>query len=85
MLVLITGSSTYAFSLMLALYVAGVSLGSFWLAGKVARLRAPADAFAHLEIGAALLVSPGCGCSHASPTGSSSSTAPGVRPSTPGW
>ncbi|EQD62342.1 spermine synthase, partial [mine drainage metagenome] len=56
MLVLITGSSTYAFSLMLALYVVGIAVGSLWLAGKVARLRAPADAFAHLEIAAALLV-----------------------------
>lgn len=55
-LVLITGSSTYAFSLMLALYVAGVAIGSVWLAAKVARLRAPGDAFAHLQIGAALLV-----------------------------
>ncbi|MGC8519070.1 MAG: hypothetical protein ACP5P4_11175, partial [Steroidobacteraceae bacterium] len=56
MLVLVTGSSTYAFSLMLALYVAGVAVGSVWVAGKVARLKAPGDLFAHLQIGAALLV-----------------------------
>ena len=56
MLVLVTGSSTYAFSLMLALYVAGVAFGSVWVAGKVARLKAPGDLFAHLQIGAALLV-----------------------------
>lgn len=56
MLVLITGSSTYAFSLMLALYVAGVGLGSLWLAAKVARLRTPGDVFAHLQIGVAVLV-----------------------------
>ncbi len=56
MLVLITGSSTYAFSLMLALYVAGLAIGSLWVAAKVARLRAPGDVFAHLQIGAAGLV-----------------------------
>ena len=56
MLVLVTGSSTYAFSLMLALYVAGVAVGSVWVAGKVARLKAPGDLFAHVQIGAAFLV-----------------------------
>ena len=56
MLVLVTGSSTYAFSLMLALYIAGVAVGSVWVASKVARLKAPGDLFAHLQIGAAFLV-----------------------------
>ncbi|MDE2052898.1 MAG: hypothetical protein KGJ72_17980, partial [Gammaproteobacteria bacterium] len=55
MLVLVTGSSTYAFSLMLALDVAGLAMGSLWLAAKVAHLRSPADLFSHLQIGGALL------------------------------
>jgi len=56
MLVLITGSSTYAFSLMLALYVGGLALGSLWLAKKVAYLKAAGNAFGHLQIGAGILV-----------------------------
>ena len=56
MLVLISGSSTYAFSLMLALYIGGVAIGSLWLAKKIMHLKAPGDAFGHLQIGAGLLV-----------------------------
>ena len=56
MLVLISGSSTYAFSLMLALYIGGVAIGSLWLAKKIMHLKAPGDAFGHLQIGVGLLV-----------------------------
>ncbi len=56
MLVLVTGSSTYAFSLMLALYVAGLAIGSLWLARKIDKLRVPADVFSHLQIGVGILV-----------------------------
>lgn len=53
-LVLITGSSTYAFTLMLALYIVGLSIGSLWIAGRVRGLRSPLLVFAHLQFGVAL-------------------------------
>jgi len=54
LLVLVTGSSTYAFTLMLGLYIVGLSIGSLWIARKVSSLRSPALVFAHLQFGVAL-------------------------------
>ncbi|MEE9294530.1 MAG: fused MFS/spermidine synthase [Phycisphaerae bacterium] len=59
MLVLVTGSSTYAFTLMLVIYVAGLSVGSLWIANRVDRLRSPRLVFAHLQIGVALAATAG--------------------------
>ncbi len=53
-LVLVTGSSTYAFTLMLGLYIVGLSIGSLWIAGRVSSLRSPPLVFAHLQFGVAL-------------------------------
>lgn len=47
-LVLIVGSSTYAFSLTTGVYIAGLALGSFWIASRVERLRRPGEVLAHL-------------------------------------
>lgn len=53
-LVLIVGSSTYAFSLTAGVYIAGLALGALWLSGRVGRLRAPAQVLAHLLTGVGL-------------------------------
>ncbi len=46
-LILIIGSSTYAFSLTVGMFILGTSLGSLYMGGRVRRLRSPAAVFAH--------------------------------------
>ncbi|MEE8253702.1 MAG: hypothetical protein V3R17_07195, partial [Hyphomicrobium sp.] len=53
-LVLVIGSSTYAFTLMLFAYLLGLALGALWIARYVERLRAPLVIFQHLQLGIAL-------------------------------
>ena len=54
-LILIIGSSTYAFSLTVGMFILGTSLGSLYMAGRVRRLQSPAAVFAHLQVGIGLL------------------------------
>ncbi|MFQ5852606.1 MAG: fused MFS/spermidine synthase, partial [Candidatus Binatia bacterium] len=51
MLVLILGSSTYAFTLMLATFLIGLALGSYMISRVTDRLRSPLAIFGLLEIG----------------------------------
>jgi len=53
-LVLILGSSTYAFTLMLATFLIGLALGSFLISRVTDRLRSPLAIFGLLEIGIGL-------------------------------
>lgn len=53
-LVLVTGSSTYAFALMLGSYLSGLALGGLWIGRHIDRLRAPAVALQHLQLAVAL-------------------------------
>jgi len=59
MLVLVNGSSTYAFSLLLSVYISGLALGSLWMASRVDRLRSASLSFAHLQAGVAVMVAAG--------------------------
>ncbi len=59
MLVLVNGSSTYVFSLLLSIYIAGLALGSLWMAGRVDRLRSAPLGFAHLQAGVAVMAAAG--------------------------
>jgi spermidine synthase len=52
-LVLVVGSSTNAFTLMLGLYLAGVAIGGLLIARVIGRLRHPAAVFQRLQIGIA--------------------------------
>lgn len=54
-LVLVIGSSTYAFSLVVAVFVFGTALGSFSIGKRIGQLRAPAEVFVHVQAGVALL------------------------------
>ncbi len=53
-LVLVMGSSTYAFTMMLGTYLAGLAIGSLWIGRYLDRLRAPATALQHIQLGVAL-------------------------------
>ncbi len=50
-LVLVVGSSTNAFTLMLGLYLLGLSIGGFWIGRYVGSLTRPEIAFQHLQLG----------------------------------
>lgn len=54
-LVLVIGSSTYSFSLTVAVFVMGTALGSFSLGRRIGRLRAPAEVYVHIQAGVGLL------------------------------
>jgi spermidine synthase len=56
MLILLAGSSTYSFSLMLTFYILGLSFGSWWAGRWVDRMRSPPMVFAHLQLGVAAAV-----------------------------
>ncbi len=51
LLVLMTGSSTYAFSLLTAVAILGIAAGSSWVSAHVDRLRSPRLVLAHMELG----------------------------------
>ncbi|MFQ5853156.1 MAG: fused MFS/spermidine synthase, partial [Candidatus Binatia bacterium] len=53
-LVLLIGSSTYAFALMLATFLSGLALGSYLISRVADRLRSPLAVFGLLEIGIGL-------------------------------
>lgn len=53
-LVLLLGSSTYAFTLMLATFLSGLALGSYLISRVADRLRSPLAIFGLLEIGIGL-------------------------------
>ncbi|TAM59427.1 hypothetical protein EPN52_07915 [bacterium] len=61
MLILMAGSSTYSFSLMLGADISGLSLGSWWASRWVDRLRSPGMVFAHLQVGVAVTALIGLG------------------------
>lgn len=50
LLTLVLGNSVYAFSAMLAVYLAGVGLGSLWMARRLDRVRHPLAALGVLEV-----------------------------------
>ncbi len=52
---LVIGSSTYSFSLTVAVFVLGTALGSFSLGKRIGRLRAPAEVYVHIQAGVGLL------------------------------
>ena len=52
-LVLVVGSSTNAFTLMLGLYLLGLTLGGIWIGGRLGRLDRPDRTFQYLQIGIA--------------------------------
>ena len=54
-LVLVIGSSTYAFSLMLGTYLLGLTLGSLWIARHIDRLKSPAVVLQHLQLAIAFV------------------------------
>ncbi|MFV2031942.1 MAG: fused MFS/spermidine synthase [Gammaproteobacteria bacterium] len=54
LLVLVNGSSTYTFSLVLTIYIAGLALGSLWIGKRVDHLRSAEMTFAHLQAAVAL-------------------------------
>ncbi|MCH8011728.1 MAG: hypothetical protein IIA61_07255 [Candidatus Marinimicrobia bacterium] len=54
-LILIIGSSTYAFSLTVGVFILGTSLGSLYMGSKARRLRSPAVVFSHLQVAIGLL------------------------------
>ena len=54
-LVLIFGSSTYSFTIVVAVFVFGIALGSFWSGSRFGRLRAHPEVLAHLQIGVAFV------------------------------
>ena len=56
---LVNGSSTYVFSLLLSIYIAGLALGSLWMASRVDRLRSAPLGFAHLQAGVAVMAAAG--------------------------
>lgn len=49
-LVLVMGSSVYAFTMMLGTYVLGLAAGGFWIGRYIDRLRSPAAALQHLQL-----------------------------------
>lgn len=49
-LVLVMGSSVYAFTLMLGTYILGLAAGGFWIGRYIDRLRSPATALQHLQL-----------------------------------
>ena len=52
-LVLVVGSSTNAFTLMLSLYLLGLTLGGLWIGRYLGRLQRPVVVFQHLQLGVA--------------------------------
>lgn len=52
-LVLVVGSSTNAFTLMLSLYILGLGLGGLWIGRYIDRLNRSIVAFQHLQLGVA--------------------------------
>jgi len=54
LLILVNGSSTYTFSLVLTIYILGLALGSFWIGKRVDQLRSTEISFAHLQVAVAL-------------------------------
>ena len=55
LLVLVIGSSTYAFTLVVAVFVLGVSLGSLGFERLIPRFRNAAEVYVHLQIATAVL------------------------------
>lgn len=49
-LVLVMGSSVYAFTMMLGTYILGLAAGGFWIGRYIDRLRSPAAALQHLQL-----------------------------------
>lgn len=49
-LVLVAGSSVYAFTMMLGTYILGLAAGGFWIGRTIDRLRSPAAALQHLQL-----------------------------------
>lgn len=49
-LVLVMGSSVYAFTMMLGTYMLGLAAGGFWIGRYIDRLRSPATALQHLQL-----------------------------------
>lgn len=60
-LVLVVGSSTNAFALMLGLYLLGLALGSFLIGHRLAELNRPDRTFQYLQIGVAVSAVAGVG------------------------
>ncbi len=60
-LVLIVGSSTNAFSLMLGLYLLGLAVGGLWIGRRIGRIERPVATFQHLQIGVAVAAIAGVG------------------------
>ena len=52
-LVLVIGSSTYAFTMMLGTYLFGLALGGMWIGRYLDRLRAPVTALQHIQLAVA--------------------------------
>lgn len=52
---LVFGASTASTAAVLALFMAGIGIGSWWLGPKADRQRRPLELYAHLEIGIAFL------------------------------
>ena len=53
-LVLLMGSSTYAFSMMLGTYLLGLAFGALWIGRYLDQLKAPGTALRHLQLAVAI-------------------------------
>lgn len=49
-LVLVVGSSVYAFTMMLGTYILGLAVGGFWIGRYIDRLRSPGTTLQHLQL-----------------------------------
>lgn len=56
-LILIIGSTTYAFSLTVGIFVLGTSLGSLYMGRRVGKLRSPMEVFLHINVAVGLVAS----------------------------